>query len=105
MTEYPAKRSSARCPTHPGSIIRFDVIPASGMTVNEVAAALGVSRQALHNITRETSAVSPEMAIKLGKFCGNGPLIWMRMQEAHDLWKAAKKLGDKVNEIPTLEYA
>jgi antitoxin HigA-1 len=43
------------------------------MSVARAAKALGVSRQILHKILAEKAPVTPEMAVRLGKFCGNGP--------------------------------
>ena len=40
------------------------------------------------------------MAVRLGKFCGNGPGLWLRMQQSYDLWKANEKLGDELRHIP-----
>lgn len=87
-------------PAHPGSILREDVLPALGLTVSEAARQLRVSRQMLHSILSERSAISPEMAIRLGRFCGNGPGLWLRMQTEHDLWHAERKLHDEVERIP-----
>ena len=46
-------------------------------------------------------AITPEMAVRLGKFCGNGPGIWLRMQVAHDLWFAKQSLSSDIDKIPT----
>ncbi|MFY9821847.1 MAG: hypothetical protein WAM82_10725 [Thermoanaerobaculia bacterium] len=40
------------------------------------------------------------MAVRLGKFCGNGPGLWLRMQQAFDLWHAEKSLRDELEKIP-----
>ena len=48
-----AKRNSARCPTHPGALLREDVIPATGRTKAEIAQLLGISRQHLYDILHE----------------------------------------------------
>ena len=45
-----------RPPTHPGAILREDVLPALGMSVSDVAKAPGVSRQKLHRILAETAS-------------------------------------------------
>jgi plasmid maintenance system antidote protein VapI len=45
------------------------------------------------------------MALRLGKVVGNGPLIWLRMQGALDLWKAEQKLADQIAKMPTLVAA
>jgi addiction module HigA family antidote len=71
-----------RIPTHPGALLREDVLPALRMPVSAAAQALGVSRQMLHRVLAEKSPVTAEMAVRLGKFCGDGPDIWMRMQAA-----------------------
>jgi AraC-like DNA-binding protein len=48
-----AKRYSGRCPTHPGALLREDMIPATGRTIAEIAQLLGISRQHLYDILRE----------------------------------------------------
>jgi antitoxin HigA-1 len=100
--ELPAQRPN-RAPTHPGAILREDVLPALRMTVTRFAGYLGVTRQQVHRVLAEQSAVSPDMAWRLGKLLGNGPDLWIRMQEAHDLWHARQRLGKELDRIPTLE--
>jgi plasmid maintenance system antidote protein VapI len=46
------------------------------------------------------SSVTPEMAVRLGKFCGNGPGLWLRMQQSYDLWHAEHELRDELKQIP-----
>ena len=70
--------------------------------VTDVAAKLRVSRPALHNVLSKRAAVSAEMALRLGKLRGSGPGLWLRMQQARDLWQAQQELADELNEIPTL---
>ena len=89
-----------REPTHPGEILREDVLPALGLSVTEAARQLRVSRQTLHRVLSGRSAVSAEMAVRLGQFCGNGPDLWLRMQAAHDLWHAQRRLQQEVERIP-----
>jgi addiction module HigA family antidote len=102
MVEYRVKGPSAWRPSHPGELLREDVLPALRLTVKAAAEKLGVSRQTLHAILAERATVTPEMAVRLGKFCGNGPGIWLRMQIAHDLWQAERDLAETVKQIPTL---
>lgn len=96
-------RDPKRRPTHPGAILREDVLPALGMTQAEFAKRLGVSRLTVSELINEKRAVSPDMAMRLGRLLGNGPEIWLRMQQTLDLWELAKR-GD-YEKIQTLKAA
>lgn len=100
MTQASNALKLRRPPTHPGAILREDVLPALNLSVSEAARQLRVTRQTLHRVLAETSGVSPEMAVRLGKFCGNGPGIWLRMQQAFDLWHAEQNLREELEKIP-----
>jgi addiction module HigA family antidote len=103
--EYPITEAPKAPPVHPGEILREDVLPALDLSVTEAAQQLRVSRQTLHRILSGTMAVSPEMAVRLGKFCGNGPGLWLRLQAAHDLWHAEKRMRTEIKRIPTRRAA
>ena len=93
------RRKSLLAPRHPGALLREVVLPSLGMQVKDVAARLNITRQTLHRLLAETAAVTPEMALRLGKFCGNGPELWLGMQEAHDLWHAERALRTEISRI------
>ena len=84
-------RSPARRPTHPGAILREDVLPALNLTQTEFARRLGVSRLSVSELLLEKRALSPEMAARLGKLLRTSPQSWLRMQEALDLWNIERK--------------
>jgi len=86
-------RNPNRRPTHPGEILREDVLPALGLTQKEFADRLGVSRLTVSEILLEKRGVTPDMAIRLGKLLGNGPEIWLRMQQAVDVWTLEQRGG------------
>ena len=83
-------RRPDRAPTHPGAVLREDVIPALGLTVTAFAARLGISRQTAHALLSERTSMTPEMAVRVGKLCGNGAGVWLRMQQELDLWRAER---------------
>lgn len=84
-------RNSRRRPTHPGAILREDVLPALAMTQAEFARRLGVSRLAVSALLHEKRAMSPEMAARVGKLLNTTPKSWLRMQEAVDFWKIRRQ--------------
>ena len=101
MKERPVARRPDRCPTHPGEILREDVLPSLGVSVAAFARAIGVSRQTVHAILRGDKGVTPAMALRIGKFVGNGPGLWLRMQQTHDLWLAERELAQTLAGIET----
>ena len=84
-----------RSPCHPGLIIRNDVLPELQLSVNVAAEQLGVSRVTLSRVIDGRSSITAEMALRVGKWVGNGPEIWLRMQGQYDLWQG-KKMGDPI---------
>ena len=83
-------------PSHPGLIIRDDVLPELQLSVNEAAEQLGVSRVTLSRVINGRSAITAEMALRVGKWVGNGPEIWLRVQGQYDLWQAEKRVSQKL---------
>jgi addiction module HigA family antidote len=99
MKEYAVQRPLRRPPIHPGEVVREDVLPALELSVSEVARRLGVSRQQLHRILACTHPITTEMALRLGRLAGNGPGLWLRMQQAYDLWYAEQRLHEELTRI------
>lgn len=99
MKEYAVQRPLKRPPIHPGAVVREDVFPALGLSVSEAARRLGVSRQQLHRILACTHPITTEMALRIGRLAGNGPGLWLRMQQAHDLWHAEQRLKEELARI------
>ena len=80
-------RDPKRKPTHPGEVLREDVLPALHMTQTEFAKRLGVSRLSVSELLLEKRALTADMAIRVGKLTNTTPESWLRMQEAVDLWE------------------
>ena len=83
-------RDPKRRPTHPGAVLREDVLPALGMTQTEFAQRLGVSRLTVSDLLHEKRAMTPEMAARVGRLLNTTPESWLRMQEAVDLWEVQR---------------
>src|SRR5712691_6489017 len=65
-----------RRPTHPGEILREDVLPAAGLTQDKLARLLGVSRCTVSEILHERRPVTTDMAHRLARVFGTSPEMW-----------------------------
>ncbi len=99
----PNTRALERPPIHPGEILREDFLPDYGLTVAELAEAVGVSRQSINELLRERRAISPEMALRLGKFFGMSAEFWLSLQRNVDLWAAAHGLEQELAGIRPIQ--
>lgn len=73
-----------RSPSHPGTILREDVLPSLGISVAEFSKRLEVCEQAIHAVLSEKSPITPELAVRIGAFLGNGSQLWIAMQSKSD---------------------
>lgn len=94
-----------RRPTHPGEMLREDFLPDYGLSVSDLAEAIGVSRQSVNELLRERRGLSPAMALRLARLFGNSPEFWLNAQRAVDLWEASRALEDDVAKIRPLDAA
>lgn len=74
-------------PPHPGNVIRELCIEPSGLTITEVANALGVSRKTLSELLNGHIGISPEMAVRLSIAFNTTPESWLTQQMQYDLWR------------------
>ena len=95
-------RNPNRKPTHPGAILREDLLPALGMTQTEFAKRLVVSRLTVSELLHEKRGLSADLAIRLGKLTGTTPESWLRMQEALDLWLLTRNKAGEYAQIDRL---
>lgn len=78
-------------PEHPGEMLAEIIDEIEGLTQGKVASSIGVSTRTINLICNKHRAVTPEMALKLGKLFNQSPQFWLNMQQAHDLWVARQK--------------
>ena len=97
-------RNPSRKPTHPGMILREDVLPELGMTQTEFAKRLLVSRLTVSELLHEKRGLSPDLAARIGKLTRTSPESWLRMQAACDLWEISQH-PDRLAAIKPLQRA
>jgi addiction module HigA family antidote len=92
-------------PVHPGALLREDVLPGVGLKKADVAKALGISRAQLYAILAEKAPVTAAMALRLGRFFGNGPELWLNMQSNYDLEILGRRMERELAHIPSAKAA
>ena len=61
------------------------------MTLTEAALQLGITRVMLSKILNKKASVSAEMALRLSKWLGTTPEMWVGIQSTWDLWVASRQ--------------
>ena len=92
-------RSKLRKPTHPGAILREDILPSVKLSQAKLATALKVSKYKILQLVKEHSAVNADMAIRLAKFLGGTADSWLNMQRALDIWQLKQEKAKEYNKI------
>jgi len=87
-------RSKTRKPTSPGEILREEFLAPLGMSQKELADHLGCDIKVVNRIVNGRSAVTAEMAIRLGAAFRTSAEFWLNAQKAVDLHRAAARIGD-----------
>ena len=88
MTDRPRQRR----PTSPGEILREEFLDPLGLSQKRLADHLGCDVKVVNRIVNGRSAVTAEMALKLGAAFRTSAEFWMNAQKAVDLYEAAGHL-------------
>ena len=78
-------------PTHPGELLREEVIKPLNLTITDAAKRLGISRKNLSALLNEKISLSPDMAVRVGLATDTSTMSWLEMQGKHDIWRAEGK--------------
>src|SRR5262245_20036661 len=87
-------RSKNRRPTHPGAILREDILPELNITQGELALRLGVSLRTISESLHERRPVTADIAIRLAHFLSTTPDSWLNMQQALNIWELENNYRD-----------
>jgi addiction module HigA family antidote len=88
-----------RMPTHPGEILREEFLIPLDMTQSHLAKALHTSFRAINELVNEKRGITIEMALKLSKYFGTTPQLWLNLQNQYDLYKISIKKKEILDEV------
>ncbi|NTV12485.1 MAG: HigA family addiction module antidote protein [Desulfobulbaceae bacterium] len=90
----------ARTPIHPGEILADELVELK-ISASELAREIHVPPNRVSQILAGKRAITAETALRLGKWFGTGPHIWLNLQQAYDLDLIQQKLQSHLDEIKT----
>lgn len=84
-------------PVHPGRVLRRE-LTARGMSANRLALELKVPSGRITDILNGKRGISPETALRLGRFIGNSARFWLNLQVTYELALAEREDGARIVE-------
>lgn len=94
-----------RRPTHPGELLREELLPATGLTQSELAQMMGVSRRILNEICQERRGLTADLAHRLARVFNTTPDVWVNLQSAVDIWDSLQENKAEYERIKPLKVA
>jgi addiction module HigA family antidote len=88
-------------PVHPGEVIA-DMLKDLNMTQTSFAEIVGVSRRTINEIVQGRRPITVDMAIRIGKALGNGPQLWLNLQQKVDIWDAVQAHQEEYSKVSTI---
>ena len=82
-------------PIHPGRILKREMV-ARELSTNRLAQDLRLPSGRITDIVNGKRGISPDTALRLGRYFGNSPRLWANLQTSNDLARAERDLGAKV---------
>jgi len=80
---------------HPGRILKRE-LATRGLSANKLALALRVPSGRITSILNGKRAITPETALRLGRFFGNSAQFWLNLQARYDLLIVERELGGRI---------
>jgi antitoxin HigA-1 len=85
-------------PIHPGEILLEEFMHPLGLSQNKLARALGVDAARINRIVTGKSRISADTALRLSRYFGTSPQLWMNLQSKYDLEVAKDKNAKEIEE-------
>lgn len=93
-----------REPIHPGEFLA-DELEELGMSAAELARLIHVPANRVSQIIAGKRNLTADTALRLGRYFGTGPQLWLNLQQAYELDLAQRETGHEIASIPCREPA
>ena len=91
-------------PVHPGEILR-DELDALELSANALSKALGVPVNRVTAILNGQRGVSADTALRLARYFGTTPQLWLNLQKTWELRRAEIESGREIAERVTPRHS
>ncbi len=85
-------------PVHPGEVLLEDFMKPLGLTQYRVAKDIGVPPLRISQIVNGKRAITADTAMRLARYFGTSPDVWLRLQARYDLEVAELAYGDRIQQ-------
>ena len=89
----------ARTPIHPGEILA-DELKEIRLSAAELARTLGVPANRISQIIAGKRAITADTALRLGRYFGTSPDLWVNLQKTYELDLARRQVGKAIKRVP-----
>jgi addiction module HigA family antidote len=79
-------------PVHPGEILREEFMQPLDLSSNALARAIGVTAARVNDIANEKRGITAGSALRLARYFGTTPELWMNLQKRYELEVARREL-------------
>jgi addiction module HigA family antidote len=90
-------------PVHPGEILREEFLSPLNLTPYALAKACHVPRTRIERLVNERAPVTPDTALRLGRYFGTTPDFWLSVQSRYDIETARRSSGEDIEAIKPRE--
>ncbi|WP_458701066.1 HigA family addiction module antitoxin [Sulfurospirillum sp. 1307] len=92
-----------REPTHPGIILKEEFLIPLDITQSHLAKVLHTSFRAINELVNEKRGITVEMALRLSKYFGTSPQLWLNLQNQYDLYRVSIKKSELLKQVKHCE--
>lgn len=83
-------------PINPGEILFEEFMKPLGLTEKNLSEALGVDVERISRIVTGKSKITADIALRLARYFGTTPHLWMNLQSKYDLEVAQDKKAKEI---------
>lgn len=98
-------RRRRRRPVHPGEMLRLDFLPDYRLTAEQLAASLLLPFGDVEAVLEERGCIDADFALRLARFFGASPEMWMALQRDVDFFDALDANGTSIDAILPVDPA